>query len=341
MSLNAGAIAGVSIFHVSPYLTVTSIPQREIDAVLASVTRAADFQVYWGASGAIDSVVDVTHGVRAPFSKKIRAGWGILNDSSFTNTTQAATPDKNNALLTWSDLACVDPIPTFIPVNLAVSPPAPICAGTTPAFLMDHAKLTPIAITSSSFAGTSALTTTGNGFIFYLNGHFFLMQMAALPATGTVWNARFYSGAVRMNAADSTKYSFSSSVRPPAVPGLRSQFQFAGSTFDSTATNDSVLAHVHTVPDPYYVTNALENSPNTKVLKFVNLPSRCIIRIYSTSAILVRVITHDDPTDGGEQDWDLRNRNNQFVASGVYFYHVEAADGKTKVGRFTVVNFAP
>ena len=89
------------------------------------------------------------------------------------------------------------------------------------------------------------------------------------------------------------------------------------------------------------MTNALENSPNTKVLKFVNLPSRCIIRIYSTSAILVRVITHDDPTDGGEQDWDLRNRNNQFVASGVYFYHVEAADGKTKVGRFTVVNFAP
>jgi hypothetical protein len=28
------------------------------------------------------------------------------------------------------------------------------------------------------------------------------------------------------------------------------------------------------------------------------------------------------------------------VASGVYFYHVETPDGKQKIGRFTVVNFA-
>ena len=102
-----------------------------------------------------------------------------------------------------------------------------------------------------------------------------------------------------------------------------------------------MLAHVHTVPDPYYVTNALEISPNAKVLKFVHLPARCIIRIYSTSAILVQVLTHNDQTGGAEETWNLRNRNNQFVASGVYFFHVEAPDGKTKAGRFTVVNFAP
>ena len=35
----------------------------------------------------------------------------------------------------------------------------------------------------------------------------------------------------------------------------------------------------------------------------------------------------------------MRNRNNQVVASGVYFYHVEAGDAR-RVGRFTVVNFA-
>ena len=337
---NAGSIAGVTIFHVSSYLTARSIPQREIEAVLATVTRAADFKVYWGVAGAVDSVVDVTHGVPAPFKTKIRAGWGILNDSSFTNTSAAATADKNNSLLTLSDIACVDPIPTYVPANIAAAGAPPICAGTAPAFLMNHAKLTPIAIHSSTFAATSTLTTTGNGFIFYLNGHFFLMQMAALPAAGTVWNARFYSGRVRMSAADSTAYSFGGAIRPATVPGLRSQFQFTGAKFDSTATTDTVLAHVHTVPDPYYVTNALEISPNTKVLRFVHLPARCIIRIYSTSAILVRVLTHDDPTGGAEESWNLRNRNQQFVASGVYFFHIEAPDGKTKVGRFTIVNFA-
>ena len=70
------------------------------------------------------------------------------------------------------------------------------------------------------------------------------------------------------------------------------------------------------------------------------MPSQAIIRIYSASGVLVQVLTHNDITGGSEATWNLRNRNNQFVASGVYFYHVEAPDGKTKVGRFTVVNFA-
>ena len=94
------------------------------------------------------------------------------------------------------------------------------------------------------------------------------------------------------------------------------------------------------MPDPYYVTNALEQSPSSKKLRFVNLPSQVIVRIYTVSGILVQVLTLNDATGGGELEWNLRNRNNQFVASGVYFYQVEAPDGKSKTGRFTVVNFA-
>jgi flagellar hook assembly protein FlgD len=73
----------------------------------------------------------------------------------------------------------------------------------------------------------------------------------------------------------------------------------------------------------------------------VNLPSQAIIRIYSSSGILVNVLSHNDVAGSSEQTWNLRNRNNQFVASGVYFYHVESPDGQKKIGRFTVVNFAP
>jgi hypothetical protein len=107
---------------------------------------------------------------------------------------------------------------------------------------------------------------------------------------------------------------------------------------DSTSSGN--LANIHTVPDPYYVTNSLEQSTNDKILKFVNLPSRCIVRIYSLSGVLVNALTLNDVTGGGELTWNLRNRNNQFVASGVYFYHVETPDGKQKIGRFTVINFA-
>ena len=104
--------------------------------------------------------------------------------------------------------------------------------------------------------------------------------------------------------------------------------------------SDSLLARVHTVPDPYYVTTALEASTNTKILKFVNLPPKAIVRIYSVSGVLVKILEHNDPSFGGEETWDLRTRNNQFVASGVYFYHVESSSGRTKIGRMTVVNFA-
>jgi hypothetical protein len=183
----------------------------------------------------------------------------------------------------------------------------------------------------------SAAAATGNGFIIYLDGYFTMMQVAALPAAGTVWNLRTYAGNVTGTVG---AYGFRPATRPAAVPGLRAQISYTGSTFNAASSNDSLMANVHTVPDPYYVTNALELTSNTKVLRFVNLPSQAIIRIYSASGILVNILSHNDATGGGEQVWNLRNRNNQFVASGVYFYHVEGPDGHTKVGRFTVVNYA-
>jgi len=105
------------------------------------------------------------------------------------------------------------------------------------------------------------------------------------------------------------------------------------------AASETDLGRVHTVPDPYYVTSAFEQTTDTKVIKFVNLPAQAIIRIYSSSGVLVDLIEHNTSTFGGTEDWDVRSRNNQVVASGVYFYHVESG-GARRVGRFTVVNFA-
>ncbi len=335
LSRNAGAIPGVGIFAENSYLTVQNAPPRNLEGVMATVARAADIKVKWGANGAIDSVFDMTHQVPVPFSTKVRASWGILTDSSFilAGTNAATVPDTSVTKLTWTDAYCVDPIPAFI--NRCGG------AGQTPAVLQNHAHLSPVVFQSSLFGNSTTLTAgaaTGNGFIFYLNGHFFVMQMAALPAAGTTWFCRFYSGAI---VGGPGSFTFQPAVRPPAVPGLRVQVAYQGASFDPTVTSQAALDSVHTVPDPYYVTNALEFTQNTKVLKFVHMPSRAILRIYSVSGVLVRVLTQDDATGGGEVTWNLRNRNNQFVASGVYFYHVETPDGKSKLGRFTVVNFAP
>ena len=107
----------------------------------------------------------------------------------------------------------------------------------------------------------------------------------------------------------------------------------------TVATTNLDLTRVHTVPDPYYVTNGYEATTEAKILQFVNLPTQAIIRIYTSSGILVTMLEHNSTDFSGAEAWNLRNRNNQVVASGVYFYMIEAGDAR-RVGRFTVVNFA-
>ena len=142
------------------------------------------------------------------------------------------------------------------------------------------------------------------------------------------------------NPSTATPSNYVYNVRPAvaAVPGLAVDYVVNAATATRAVTN-SDLARVHTVPDPYYVTNQFEQTTDNKILKFVNLPDQAIIRIYSSSGILVKVIEYQSGELGGAATWDLRNRNNQVVASGVYFYHLESGDAR-RVGRFTVVNFA-
>jgi hypothetical protein len=324
-----GAIPGVTaVLPIQGYSTVRSVPGRDMETMTSTVYRAADFNVYWGAAGVVDSVIDVTHGVPVPFNSKLRASWGILDSTSFVGMPD--DPDGSVAVLTWNDVICVDPLNDDVSAVFGAG-----CAIAAP--MKNTAHLGSISTGTGAFGALTA--TTGNGFIFYLAGKFTMMQMAALPSN-TVWHARYFAGNIQFTGG---VYDFvEASSRPATVPGLRASISFTGSSpVNLSATSNAQLALVHTVPDPYYVTNALEITPNNKVLKFVNLPARAIIRIYSVSGVLVQVLTHNDVTGGGEQAWDLRNRSNQFIASGVYFYHVEAADGKTKIGRFTVVQFAP
>jgi hypothetical protein len=179
----------------------------------------------------------------------------------------------------------------------------------------------------------------------YISGDMFTFELAggALPAAGTVWALRQYVGAITGgNGAGGSEgpyaYSHPEHVLPLTAVGTDLQASFNVTNTLAAATK-SDLSLVHTVPDPYYVTSQFEQTTDTKIIKFVNLPADAIIRIYSSSGVLVSMLEHHSATNGGSEDWNVRNRNNQFVASGVYFYHIEAGDAR-RVGRFTVVNFA-
>src|SRR5690606_30730926 len=106
--LRAGSLTGFDIVPVKGYLTTPS-RIRNLEPVLQTVRRAADIVVTWGADGAVESVVDVSHNVDVPFHPHYRASWGFLTAASFAGVAEANTWDENNALITASDWTCVPP----------------------------------------------------------------------------------------------------------------------------------------------------------------------------------------------------------------------------------------
>ena len=181
------------------------------------------------------------------------------------------------------------------------------------------------------------------GFAMYLPGHIFFFETTALPADGAVWTMRSYTGGGLTggvgSAGDEGPYAYNEvTVRPFTALGAELHLGFSAVN-EIAAPTEANLDQVHTVPDPYYVTSEFEQTTDNKVIKFVNLPSAATIRIYSSSGVLVSAIEHNTAQANGSATWNVRNRNNQVVASGVYFYHIESGDAR-RVGRFTIVNFA-
>jgi len=270
-----------------------------------------------------------------PFAPRVGSSFGVLNQAA---GAAGGSIDLRGTVLTAGDMGCVAPWNTFGTIGAGG---VYACTAPAPYALSQTAVPGPVAIYDGSTANAATkLAQPGPGFILYLPGTYTVFE-SGVPAQGAVWTLRTYVGSIRGGqggAGDRGPYTFTLRPRPLTATGvtLKVDYQVTNQVNAATASD---LTRVHTVPDPYYVTNAFEQTTDSKVLKFVNLPQDCIVRIYSSSGVLVSLLEHHSTTFGGSEDWNVRNRNNQVVASGVYFYHIEAGDAR-RVGRFTVVNFA-
>ncbi len=106
---------------------------------------------------------------------------------------------------------------------------------------------------------------------------------------------------------------------------------------------DSTFAlNVKVVPNPYLVHNEWQQSSLIRRLRFINLPSECVIRIFTINGDLVKTIMHKATIGsvqgdaGGDEWWDLLTDNRQLVASGVYIFHVDSRVGQ-QTGKFVVI----
>ncbi|MDP6802309.1 MAG: hypothetical protein QF819_03915 [Gemmatimonadota bacterium] len=106
------------------------------------------------------------------------------------------------------------------------------------------------------------------------------------------------------------------------------------------------LDEVAVVPNPYYLgaewdLEETDFEPTGRRLRFINLPPRATIRIFSLSGDLVQTIEHHGG-DGrtGEYEWthsNLISMNNQDTVSGIYLYHVITPGGQETIGKFAVI----
>jgi hypothetical protein len=88
------------------------------------------------------------------------------------------------------------------------------------------------------------------------------------------------------------------------------------------ATAESALDLIRAVPNPYYAHSGYERTQLDNIVKIINLPDDCTVRIYTVNGILVREFKKSSPITS--LDWDLKNHKQIPVASGVYLIHVEA-----------------
>ena len=99
-----------NIFEQKSYQTTPSL-WRNVEGVLGGAVRSADYNVYWGSGGRIDSVIDVSHNVVVPFDpNRAGASWGILNQAA----AQTAGSYDQRVELSITDFGCVAPFTTLI-----------------------------------------------------------------------------------------------------------------------------------------------------------------------------------------------------------------------------------
>jgi hypothetical protein len=93
--------------------------------------------------------------------------------------------------------------------------------------------------------------------------------------------------------------------------------------FNRADLAQAMLDEIRVVPNPYYAYSKYEADKIDNIVRIVNLPKSCTVRIYTVNGILVRTLTKDDETVT-YLEWDLKNQSKVPVASGMYIYHVDA-----------------
>ncbi len=88
-------------------------------------------------------------------------------------------------------------------------------------------------------------------------------------------------------------------------------------------------------------------SQQDRRIEFINLPEKCLIRIFTVAGDLVQIVPHNMDGDRSQwasmtsERWDLNSRNRQQVVSGIYLFsvedHSEGNGHQLETGKFVII----
>ncbi|GIV27684.1 MAG: hypothetical protein KatS3mg027_1498 [Bacteroidia bacterium] len=120
-------------------------------------------------------------------------------------------------------------------------------------------------------------------------------------------------------------------------------YQFSTSDIYTITNKDDIAKNaldiIRVVPNPYYGYSTYEGNRLETKVKITNLPSDCIVKIYTLNGTLIRTLNRNMEnmedqftyTNDFKQakwlpyiEWDLKNQNGILVSSGMYIIHIES-----------------
>lgn len=173
---------------------------------------------------------------------------------------------------------------------------------------------------------------------------------------GVIWNYKFILHNKQYAKENYIAVTASDYGAPKSgVPPLQSSPSVNGRSIIPAKIEGS--KEVIVVPNPYrddanYDDLGWENTDGgdwyeqDRKIVFMNLPRRCVIRIYTLAGDLCKTITHNGyaedgtPFHYGEYGayWNFINENNQAVVSGIYLFSVQDVDSDYEfVGKFVII----
>ena len=72
-------------------------------------------------------------------------------------------------------------------------------------------------------------------------------------------------------------------------------------------------------------------------IDFINLPTKCTIKIFTLSGYLVNTLHHSNPNEDGTYSWNMLSKDGLEIAYGLYIYHIDAVGIGEFTGKFALI----